>query len=137
MLRHKSWCLLWITVFVIPFGLFILNSNMNLTWACFALQAGLAAFVPPLLLVLVWSKLTSKGLIIGRMFYCQYYTLDYSENASYFSLFLKIKKQSCTIDVIFLLISVRILYHSFKIRTPGKHVLTSSPSQFKTHYLHL
>ncbi|CAC5371242.1 DUR3 [Mytilus coruscus] len=65
LLRHKSWCLLWITIAVVPFGLIIVNTKMNLTWACFALQAGIAAFVPPLFLVLIWSKLTSKGLIIG------------------------------------------------------------------------
>ncbi|CAC5371237.1 DUR3 [Mytilus coruscus] len=67
LLRYKSWCLMWITIAVIPFGLIIVNSKMNLTWACFALQAGLAAFVPPMFLVLIWSKLTSKGLIIGSV----------------------------------------------------------------------
>lgn len=65
LIHHKSWCIVWVTIAVVPYGLVIMASGVNLNWAVFTLQALLSPFLIPLLLTIAWSKSTAAGVIAG------------------------------------------------------------------------
>ncbi|XP_052090895.1 uncharacterized protein LOC127727820 [Mytilus californianus] len=67
LLHYKSWCMIWITIGIVPYGLIILNSGVNLNWVMFTLQGVLNAFPFPLLMTVVWSKCTAKAVITGSI----------------------------------------------------------------------
>lgn len=68
LIHHKSWCIVWVTIAVVPYGLVIMASGVNLNWAVFTLQALLSPFLIPLLLTIAWSKSTAAGVIAGKYF---------------------------------------------------------------------
>ncbi|KAJ8306847.1 hypothetical protein KUTeg_014931 [Tegillarca granosa] len=67
LMRYKSWCIVWVTIGIIPFGLTILSTDINLNWAMFTMQVLLAPFLVPLMLTITWSKATSSGIIAGSV----------------------------------------------------------------------
>lgn len=65
LLEYKSWCMIWIIIIIIPFGLLIIESGMNLNWAFLASQVFIAPFIVPLYFTIGWAKATARGLIYG------------------------------------------------------------------------
>lgn len=65
LLQYKSWCMIWVIIAIIPFGLLIIESGMNLNWAFLASQVFIAPFILPLYFTIGWARATSKGLISG------------------------------------------------------------------------
>ncbi|XP_069128805.1 uncharacterized protein [Argopecten irradians] len=65
LIHYKSWCIVWVTIGVVPYGLIVMASGVNLNWAVFTLQALLSPFLVPLLLTIAWSKSTAVGVISG------------------------------------------------------------------------
>ncbi|CAC5420315.1 DUR3 [Mytilus coruscus] len=65
--HYKSWCMLWVTIAIVPYGLLIINSGVNLNWVFFTLPGVLNAFPFPLLMTIVWSKCTAKAVITGSI----------------------------------------------------------------------
>lgn len=65
LLRQKNWCIVWVTIAIVPYALVILTTEVDLNWAFFTLQSLLSPFVGPLLLTFVWAKSTSAGVISG------------------------------------------------------------------------
>lgn len=66
LMHYKSWCIVWVTVAVIPFALIIYASNINLTWVIFFLQGVLSPCALPLLLAIIWARCTSSAVIVGE-----------------------------------------------------------------------
>ncbi|KAK3100027.1 hypothetical protein FSP39_013645 [Pinctada imbricata] len=67
LMHYKSWCIVWVTLAIIPYGLVLIASNINLHWALYFLQSLLSPFIVPLLLSITWSKCTSQAVIAGSI----------------------------------------------------------------------
>ncbi|XP_021367074.1 uncharacterized protein LOC110459236 [Mizuhopecten yessoensis] len=65
LIHNKSWCIVWVTIAVVPYGLVIMASGVNLNWAIFTLQALISPFLIPILLTIAWPKSTAAGVIAG------------------------------------------------------------------------
>lgn len=57
--------MIWIIICIIPFGLLIIESGMNLNWTFMASQVFIAPFIVPLYLTIGWARATSNALIAG------------------------------------------------------------------------
>lgn len=66
LIRQKTWCIIWVTLAHIPFGLFLLSTDVNLHWCLYVLEVLLAPFLIPLLLTLTWAKTTGSAVITGK-----------------------------------------------------------------------
>ncbi|XP_061164269.1 uncharacterized protein LOC133173296 [Saccostrea echinata] len=67
LMHYKSWCIVWVTIAIIPFSLIIYASNINLTWVIFFLQGTLSPCALPLLLAITWTRCTASGVIAGSL----------------------------------------------------------------------
>ncbi|KAK3610644.1 hypothetical protein CHS0354_028024 [Potamilus streckersoni] len=66
LMQQKSWCMIWVVILMIPYGLLILETNINLTWAVYFGQTLLSPFLPPIFLTTMsWTRATSSGVISG------------------------------------------------------------------------
>ena len=72
LLRYKSWCMVWIIICIVPFGMLVIESGLNLNWAYMAAQVFIAPFITPLFLTIGWAGAKSQALIAGRI-YCVLY----------------------------------------------------------------
>lgn len=72
LMHHKSWCIVWVTISVIPYALVVYASNINLTWVIFFMQGTISPFAIPLMLAIIWSRCTSPGVITGICFVCMF-----------------------------------------------------------------
>lgn len=68
LLRYKSWCMVCIVACIVPFGLIVIESGMNLNWAYMAAQVFLAPFLTPLFLTIAWTGAQGPALIAGGIF---------------------------------------------------------------------
>ncbi|XP_076100870.1 uncharacterized protein LOC143070480 [Mytilus galloprovincialis] len=59
--------MIWVIIGIVPYGLIIFNSGVNLNWVIFTLQGVLNAFPFPLLMAIMWSKCTAKAVITGSI----------------------------------------------------------------------
>lgn len=65
LLEYKSWCMIWIIIGIIPVGMVVIESGMNLNWTFMAAQVFIAPFIVPLFLSIGWTKATGEGLVKG------------------------------------------------------------------------
>ena len=66
--RYKSWCILWVTICIIPLGIAVKASGIDLNWAMlFGFMVTLPCF-PPVVLATFWSKTSGPGVISGIVF---------------------------------------------------------------------
>ena len=65
LMHYKSWCIVWVSLAIVPYGLVIIASNINLHWAMYFLQSLLSPVIVPLLLSITWAKCTSQAVIAG------------------------------------------------------------------------
>lgn len=66
LLQVKSWYMIWVIIVIIPIGLIIIESGMNLNWTFMAAQVFVAPFIVSLFLTIAWAGATGIGLIAGR-----------------------------------------------------------------------
>ncbi|XP_052796658.1 uncharacterized protein LOC128229052 [Mya arenaria] len=67
LMHYKSWCMVWVVILIVPYGLLISETNMNVNWATLGLQILTCPFLMPLFLTITWSKATAKGVISGGL----------------------------------------------------------------------
>ncbi|CAG5128742.1 unnamed protein product, partial [Candidula unifasciata] len=65
LIDFKNWCILWITLGLIPFGLALNSSGVDLNWTMVTGVVVTVPCFPGVLFCILWSKLTTLGLIIG------------------------------------------------------------------------
>ncbi|KAJ8318387.1 hypothetical protein KUTeg_003478 [Tegillarca granosa] len=67
LIRQKAWCIVWVTLLHIPYGLFLISTDVNLHWCLYVLEVLLAPFITPLLFTLTWAKTTGCAVILGSI----------------------------------------------------------------------
>nr|WGU51208.1 DUR3-like urea transporter subtype A3 [Theodoxus fluviatilis] len=65
--RIKSWCVLWVTVGVLPLGLIVLAAKIDLNWAMLVGFTVCIPGFPGVLLSVVWVKASTAGVISGAV----------------------------------------------------------------------
>ena len=55
-----------IVIAIVPFGLLVSETNMNVHWATQAFTVLACPFLIPLCMLITWSKTTAKGVISGQ-----------------------------------------------------------------------
>nr|KAG5685318.1 hypothetical protein BaRGS_003340 [Batillaria attramentaria] len=64
--RFKSWCILWVAVGIVPFGLVMLQTGIDLNWVFLTGCVMTIPCFPGVVLSIVWVKTTAKGMVIGE-----------------------------------------------------------------------
>uniref|UniRef100_A0A0L8I9N3 Uncharacterized protein n=2 Tax=Octopus bimaculoides TaxID=37653 RepID=A0A0L8I9N3_OCTBM len=67
LIAFKNWCIVWVTISIIPLGLMVFMSGINLNWIFYVGAILTIPYFPPVLLSILWVKATGKGLITGSM----------------------------------------------------------------------
>ncbi|XP_061178004.1 uncharacterized protein LOC133186736 [Saccostrea echinata] len=62
---YKGWCIIWISLSLVPYGILMTSLKLNVNWVTFVMETLLTPFISPLILTFTWSKCTSKGVISG------------------------------------------------------------------------
>ena len=52
-------------VCIVPLGLLVSETGVNVFWATIAIPVFTTPFLPPLFLTVMWAKATSKGVVAG------------------------------------------------------------------------
>lgn len=63
--EFKNWCIVMVTVCIVPLGLVVFESGIDLNWIFYVGAILTIPCFPPVLLSIVWVKATSQGLIAG------------------------------------------------------------------------
>jgi Na+/proline symporter len=58
--------MIWVVISIVPYGLLVSETGMNVNWATLSAQALTSPFLWPLFLTITWSKATSQGVIAGK-----------------------------------------------------------------------
>ena len=66
--EFKNWCIVWVTIAIVPLGLVTFESGIDLNWIFYSGAIVTIPCFPPVLLSIMWVKATGKGLIIGEHF---------------------------------------------------------------------
>ncbi|GAB1598295.1 urea-proton symporter DUR3-like, partial [Argonauta hians] len=67
LIAFKNWCIIWVTIGIIPLGMVVFMSGINLNWIFYVGAIVTIPCFPPVLLSILWVKATGKGLIIGSL----------------------------------------------------------------------
>ena len=54
-----------VIILIVPYGLLIVETGMNLNWAVMALQVITSPFLIPIFMTITWSKATTPGVVSG------------------------------------------------------------------------
>ncbi|XP_021364349.1 uncharacterized protein LOC110457411 isoform X2 [Mizuhopecten yessoensis] len=65
LIDFKNWCIIWVAICIIPFGLIIFSSGIDLNWIFFVGAIVTIPAFPAVVLAIMWVKQTSKGIIAG------------------------------------------------------------------------
>ncbi|XP_055894761.1 uncharacterized protein LOC106053386 [Biomphalaria glabrata] len=63
----KNWCIVWVTVSMVPLGLIVFHSGINLNWIFYSGATVTIPCFPPVVLSIIWVKATGTGLIAGNI----------------------------------------------------------------------
>lgn len=66
LITFKNWCIIWVTLAIIPLGLIIFESGIDLNWIFYVGAIITIPCFPPVMLSIIWVKATSKGLMVGK-----------------------------------------------------------------------
>lgn len=58
--------MVWVVILIVPFGLLITETGMNVFWATMGIPVVTSPFLTPLFLTITWSKTTAKGIVSGK-----------------------------------------------------------------------
>lgn len=67
LITFKNWCIIWVTIAIIPLGLVIFETGIDLNWIFYVGAIITVPCFPPVMLSIIWVKATSKGLIVGAL----------------------------------------------------------------------
>ncbi|KAH9509963.1 hypothetical protein Btru_044732 [Bulinus truncatus] len=67
LIKFKSWCILWVTLALIPYGLILNSSGIDLNWLILVGSLITIPALPSVILSITWSRLTSHGVILGSL----------------------------------------------------------------------
>ena len=59
--------MVFVIICIVPYGLLIVESGMDLHWAIYALQVMTSPFLPPVVLAVTWAKATGPAVITGTL----------------------------------------------------------------------
>ena len=59
--------MMWIIIAIVPYGLLVYETGMNLIWATLATQSFTTPFLIPVLLSITWAKATGQGVVAGNI----------------------------------------------------------------------
>ncbi|XP_059164313.1 uncharacterized protein LOC131947186 [Physella acuta] len=65
--EFKNWCIVWVTVCMVPLGLVVFHSGINLNWIFYSGATVTIPCFPPVVLSIIWVKATGIGLIAGSI----------------------------------------------------------------------
>lgn len=65
LIHFKNWCIVLVTIAIIPLGMLVFESGIDLNWIFYVGAIITIPCFPPVLLSIMWVKATSKGLITG------------------------------------------------------------------------
>ncbi|PVD34810.1 hypothetical protein C0Q70_06088 [Pomacea canaliculata] len=65
--EFKNWCIVMVTVCIVPLGLVVFESGIDLNWIFYVGAIVTIPCFPPVMLSIVWVKATSQGLIAGSL----------------------------------------------------------------------
>lgn len=57
--------MIWIVISIVPFGILIIETGMNVFWATVGIPVIASPFLTPLFCTITWSKATGSGVISG------------------------------------------------------------------------
>ena len=61
--------MIWIVIALVPYGLIIAESGMNVNWATLGIPVLVGPILIPLFLTITWAKATAKGVVSGKAIY--------------------------------------------------------------------
>ena len=64
--EFKNWCIVMVTVSIVPLGLVVFESGIDLNWIFYVGAIVTIPCFPPVMLSIIWVKATSQGLIAGK-----------------------------------------------------------------------
>ncbi|CAL1538767.1 unnamed protein product [Lymnaea stagnalis] len=67
LIEFKNWCILWVTLGIVPFGLAVNASGVDLNWTMLVGAILTVPAFPGVILGILWSRATSQGIIIGSV----------------------------------------------------------------------
>ena len=56
-----------VIILIVPYGLLIAETGMNLNWAVMSGQVFTSPFLVPIFMTITWSKATAKGIVTGKI----------------------------------------------------------------------
>ena len=59
-----------VIILIVPYGLLIAETGMNLNWAVMSGQVFTSPFLVPIFMTITWSKATAKGIVTGKYYVC-------------------------------------------------------------------
>lgn len=66
LLTFKNWCILWVTIALLPFGLIVHAAGLDLNWVILTGSIATIPCFPGVVLSLVWVKASAVGLVTGE-----------------------------------------------------------------------
>ena len=66
LVAFKSWCILWVTLALVPFGLLVHAAGLDLNWVLLTGCIVTIPCFPGVVLSLVWVKASAVGLAVGE-----------------------------------------------------------------------
>lgn len=67
LVRFKNWVILWVTVFLVPFGLLVHAAGMDLNWVMLSGSIATIPCFPGVVMSLVWVRASAVGLAAGSI----------------------------------------------------------------------
>ena len=64
--EFKNWCIVMVTAGIVPLGLVVFASGIDLNWIFYAGAIVTIPCFPAVMLSIIWVKATSHGLIAGN-----------------------------------------------------------------------
>lgn len=66
LMHLKSWVILWVTVAIVPLGLVVIASGIDLNWIMMCGFILTVPCFPGALLTIIWVRTTSTAMVIGE-----------------------------------------------------------------------
>lgn len=67
MVRFKNWCIMGVTLGIVPFGLIMISTGVDLNWIFLTGCIVTIPCFPGSVLCILWVKVTAKGMVIGNL----------------------------------------------------------------------
>ncbi|XP_035829821.1 uncharacterized protein LOC101856160 [Aplysia californica] len=68
LIEKKNWVILWVAICIVPLGLAVIQSGVDLNWIFMNGAIVIVQAFPGIICTIVWVKVTSEALVIGALF---------------------------------------------------------------------